>query len=147
MRQLSIAARFNIPSPIIARKGENLPTEVTHCLESDLYAKAGVNIRVSGVPDRVVRIYGGDQNYYKASCNEFIVGVPGFKGLTETSALKALEVLAYGFNDYKARESMCGFVKFAIRPGRGRKPLNGKAMTTSQRVAKHRLANLQKPSL
>lgn len=70
---------------------------------------AGVSSRVSGPDlDRRVHILTGEQHAYPVGCpDEIGVAFPDYQG-TQTDALRILEILAYGFFDYAARETVRG---------------------------------------
>jgi hypothetical protein len=63
-------------------------------------------MRVTGGRRRKVVCVVGSEHLY--SDDTYYVGVGKNWSLSRTSALRVLEVLAYGFHDYVVRECICG---------------------------------------
>ncbi|MGA9855123.1 MAG: hypothetical protein WBR29_07600 [Gammaproteobacteria bacterium] len=100
---------------------------------------AGVAVRISGADlDRRVHVLAGDQHAYPVGMPDTVgVALPGYRG-TRVHALRILEILAYGFFDYAARETLRGRDLFApsARPGR---KASGKALSGAERMRRMRL--------
>jgi hypothetical protein len=100
---------------------------------------AGVSPRVSGPDlDRSVHILSGEQHAYPVSQpDEMGVAFQAYRG-TESDTLRILEILAYGFQDYAAREALRGRGLFVPAAPSGRK-FTGKALTGAERMRRLRL--------
>ncbi|MGH8278376.1 MAG: hypothetical protein ACRETQ_02260 [Gammaproteobacteria bacterium] len=99
---------------------------------------AGVPARVSG-PDldrRVHILAAGPHAYPVGFPDEIGVAFPRYRG-TPHDALRILEILAYGFNDYAAREAVRGQGLFLPNARPGRTP-RGKALTGAERMRRLR---------
>ena len=100
---------------------------------------AGVPPRVSGSDlARRVHILAGEQHAYPVGMpDEIGVAFPNYGG-TQPDALRILEILAYGFLDYAAREALRGRGLFLPLAQPGRKS-TGKALTGAERMRRLRL--------
>jgi len=105
----------------------------------DLCRQAGLMARVSGPAlDREILVLesGEHTRIVHPTATALAVVMPKFDASPE-QALRVLEVLAYGFHDYAARECVCGRGLFRpVRP-RGR-PFTGKALTAAARTRRAR---------
>ena len=88
--------------------------------------------------DRRVHILAGEQHAYPVGMpDEIGVAFPNYGG-TQPDALRILEILAYGFLDYAAREALRGRGLFLPLAQPGRKS-TGKALTGAERMRRLRL--------
>lgn len=113
---LDINARLSIPAPVVLRHTDCLSNIKfgQKKMESQVYCLAEVSKRTSGGKDREIFPYDGIENYMNGNEDVYYIGIPGFVEWNKDTALKVLEVLAYGVNDYHARESLCGRIRFKI---------------------------------
>ncbi|WP_137890336.1 DUF29 family protein [Ramlibacter sp. 2FC] len=115
--QLDIPARFDIPQPTVLRRGQEPEGVLWTGRESEIYDVADVRIALigPGVYDRMVHVLAGETNYKSADELTLYVGIPDFDGkMTHDNAFRVLEALAYGFLDFKTRESISGLYRFAV---------------------------------
>ncbi|MGH8282939.1 MAG: hypothetical protein ACRESE_03745 [Gammaproteobacteria bacterium] len=107
---------------------------------------AGVPARVTGADlERQVHILNGTQHFYPVGQpDEIGVALPQYRG-SRADALRVLEILAYGFVDYAAREAVRGRGLFLPAPRRGRKA-TGKALTGAERMRRLRLKAAPSPT-
>lgn len=122
-----------IAAPRILPDDAAPPPSVARTTVTELCRIAGIPVRVTSSAV-VVHLHAGAEHYRHR--DTAIVGVV-FDGTPE-SALRVLEVLAHGFHDYAARESVCGRGLFAPPVRRGRHPRQGRAMTPAERMRRHR---------
>lgn len=103
-----------------------------------LCALAGVAPGISGADlDRHIHIFGAGPNIRPVGLPDALgIALPDFHGLPG-DALSALEILAYGFLDYAARETVHGRGLFLPVKGRGRKA-GGKALSGAERMRRWR---------
>ncbi len=87
--------------------------------------------------ERRVHILASEPHAYPVGMpDEIGVALPGYRG-TPRDALRILEILAYGFMDYAAREALRGKGLFLPRARPGRKP-GGKALSGAERMRRFR---------
>jgi len=105
---------------------------------------AGVPSRVTGADmDRHVHILTGVQHIRPVGMpDEIGIAFPRYRG-SQPDALRILEILAYGFLDYAAREAVSGRGLFVPTAHRGRKS-TGKALSGTERMRRLRLRNAPK---
>ena len=126
-----------IDSPLHTVEDQLLP-EATPTTLQELCGKAKILCRVSGGAQGEKRIFlhAGMQHLRVETTPWALsyVGVgPGWK--TEwLQALRVLEVLAYAFFDYEARECVSFRGLFEARRPVGRRPLLGRARTAAERM-------------
>ena len=124
---------FQIPAPRVLMANEKAPSVAARTTIDELCKAAGVTMRVTGSKRRDVACAIGNTHAY--TDNVYYVGVGDSWSPSRTSALRVLEVLAYGFHDYVARECVCGRGLFVPPKPMGR-PLNGsRPMTAAERMA------------
>lgn len=114
----------------------NKHTTVTY---QELCAMAGVIPRVSGPAlERNILVSSDGKNARLTRHDDrLFVSLPHTFRRDKKSALRVLEVLAYGFNDYAAREAVCGRGLFIPVAPRGR-PRTGKALTPAEKMRQYR---------
>lgn len=88
-------------------------------------AQAGVRFRVSGGETPRVVLWSNPKHGYTSDDEGnrvYTVSTLGMPQRSQQRALKILEVLAYGFNDYGTRESVCGrgYFIYPVTPEHGR---------------------------
>lgn len=120
-------------SPPRPRKKADLPRVLARVGLAELCAAAGISCRVSGGEQRPIACVVGREHFY--SGRGYFVGVGGEWRATPMAALRLLEVLAYGFHDYAARECVCGRWLFSVPKRRGRPPNGARAQTARERMA------------
>jgi len=105
---------------------------------------AGVPPRVTGADmDRRVHLLSGASHFYPVGMpDEIGVAFPKYRG-SQPDALRILEILAYGFLDYAAREAVQGRGLFVPMAHRGCKA-TGKAFTGAERMRRLRLRRTAK---
>jgi len=112
--------RVFVPTPLPVRS-RNLERITRNAIDETTYKGLcripGLDPRVSGPDlDRRILILGGDECFRVVDDPSIlVVGIPNWSR-TPSDALRALEVLAYGFHDYCARESVCGRGLFRTPP-------------------------------
>lgn len=107
--------------------------------------RAGIRSVVSGVDDLVVSLIAGNIHFRLAD-GSVAIAVPKIKRgqvLSERVARYALEVLAHGFHDYPARESVRRFLRF-IPETRGRER-TGLALNGAERMRRWRRSSRKAP--
>jgi hypothetical protein len=118
------------------------PASIREVTLSDLCEAARIPCRItSDQPKRIVIHAGRD---HLRDPRTYFVGMPGTRAkgaLTRVRALRVLEVLAYGFLDYGARETVCGRGLFvAARPKRRPRTVEWQRRRAATRYADRRLA-------
>lgn len=104
----------------------------------ELCKLAGIKARVTG-PDldrRILVLAEGGHATKLRDKSLLAVSMPSYKG-RPSDALQVLEVLAYGFIDYAAREAVRGQVQWVAPKKRGR-PRSGKALAGAERMRRWR---------
>jgi hypothetical protein len=132
-----LVRNFKIPAPRVLRHDVRPPRALYRTSINELCKKASVAMRVSGSKRRVVVCAVGDTHMY--TDDAYYVGVGDAWAPSRTSALRVLEVLAYGFHDYVARECACGRGLFVPpkpmgRPLKGRRPMTGAERMAAMRA-------------
>jgi len=106
---MSITMRLVEPA-IILTPDRRPPAVVRDVTLSGLCDAAGIDCRVTiGRPPRIVLHRG--QDHRRSVAGIYYVGIGRRRlrsRMTRVQALRILEVLAYGFFDYGARECVCG---------------------------------------
>ncbi len=91
---------------------------------ADICAQAGVRYRVSGGSPPHVILWNRPSGYTTAETGEklYAIDCAGLPQQRPQRALRILEILAYGFQDYFARESVCGrgYFVYPVTPEHGR---------------------------
>jgi hypothetical protein len=128
-----LVCNFKIPAPRVLVTGTRAPRALARTSIDDLCAVAGVAMRVSGGSRRAVVCVPGEKHLYTGST--YYVGVGDAWELSRTSALRVLEVLAYGFHDYVVRECVCGRGLFVPPKPMGRPMRGPRPMTAAERMA------------
>lgn len=101
---------------------------------SDLCLLAGIEVRLSGpFADRDILFVGNEGEDARQAGSPHLVMVAQSLPRTREQALRALARLAYGFNDYGARECVCGRGLFRPSAGPGRRR-GGCALSGAERV-------------
>lgn len=106
----------------------------------ELCSAAGIRPRVSGanlVRTIVVTNWGEGLRLVDAP-DKLVVALPGFKKGDQHSAMTVLEMLAYGFQDYAAREALCGRGFFVPPRKAGRPASGGRSLTGTERSRRSR---------
>ncbi len=112
---------------------------------SDLCLRAGVQVRLSGpFADRDILFVGSKGEDARQAGNPQMIMIAEDVPHTRKQALMVLARLAYGFNDYGARECVCGRGLFQPSPGPGR-PRKGQALSGAERVRRLRARRLHSP--
>lgn len=112
------------------------PPCVARVTVGELCVLAGIPVRVTTGSPGVVLLHSGPEHFRHRGL--LYVGIGGAFSGTPESALRTLEVLAHGFHDYAARESICRRGLFVPPVRRGRQPHRGRAMTAAERMRRHR---------
>ena len=141
----SIRMSIHIPSPVIWTAEEWRNRHVDNSRDAqeekityqDLCRRAGVRCRISGEDLRRTIVLARQGESVRIVGNPDTLRVVANESNAEKQALRALEVLAYGFHDYAAREAVCGRGYFRPLPPPGR-PRSGRALTSAERVRNHR---------
>lgn len=114
-----------------------LPSIIASVTLEELCEASNIELRVTGGERDKIEIIAGTEHYRRPGF--FYVGIRGDEwSLTREKALSVLEVLAYGFHDYAARECVCGRGLYTPKKKRGRPALFGQAMTSRERVRRMR---------
>lgn len=115
------------------------PTPAREVTLRELCEVAGILCRVTIEKPRKILLHLGSDHY--RSPNTYFVSVDDIGGepwedgtMSRVAALRVLEVLAYSFLDYGARESVCGRGLFVGRKPRGRPSQLGRRRTTAERM-------------
>lgn len=122
-----------IPAPRVLSQRDTRPEAVLYTLEA-LCAFARVPLRVTGGPQTDIFVHDGTE--HARAAEGLYVG--GKRPRTRLGALRVLEVLAYGFHDYAARECVCYQGLFSVPRPRGRPSLSGRSMTDAERMRRMR---------
>ena len=128
-----LVCNFKIRAPRVLIAGTRPPQALARTSVGDLCKAANVSMRVSGSQRRKIVCTTGDEHLYTG--DTYYVGVGDTWKLSRTSALRVLEVLAYGFHDYVARECVCGRGLFVPPKPPGRPLAGPRAKTAAERMA------------
>jgi hypothetical protein len=137
--KLPIATNIWLDPPKHALEGQALPRVIQQFTLVELCRAAQIACRVSG----------GAQDEKRVSVCESVrhfqvvaipwslsyVGVSADWKLDRLRALRVLEILAYAFHDYEARECVSFRGLFAAQKPAGRPPVSGRAQTARERMA------------
>lgn len=113
------SADLSIPSPLALRGDARLRALRSRDRRTvaELCAQAGVRYRVSGGRPPLVILWDHPSGRTVTETGETLYAVDcgGLPQQHPQRALRVLEILAYGFQDYFARESVCGRGFFVYR--------------------------------
>jgi hypothetical protein len=137
MKPISTTVWIEPPSHIV--EGQALPRVLHQFTLEELCRAAKIVCRVSGAMQDVKRVIlcAGDRHFHVPSENGLLAYVGGLgRGwkLDRRRALRVLEVLAFGFHDYEARECVCHRGFFVTRKPEGRPALLGRPRTAAERM-------------
>lgn len=127
---------FVRPPRVLAPPAE-APTLLVRTTVRALCEAAGIPCRVTSPHTPEVHLHQGTEHWIAPGVAWVGVGGGAFEP-TPLSALRVLEVLAHGFHDYAARESICGRGLFDAPAKPGRPPRWGRAATPSERMRRYR---------
>lgn len=131
-----------IESPGVLPESAERPVPIATLTVRELCEMARIPCRATSPHTLRVRLHRGaghfrtrDAHYVGMDCRRFT--------RQPLDALRVLEVLAHGFHDYVARESVCGRGLFGVPRRRGRPTIRGQSMTAAERMRRMRshLAN------
>lgn len=126
-----------IPAPAVLPEGAAAPVPVATIRVRDLCELAGIPHRVTSPHTPAVVLHRGPGHF--VGRNRYYVGLDRRTfSRTDVDALRILEILAHGFHDYAARESICGRGLFVIPRRRGRPALRGRRMSPAERMRRMR---------
>lgn len=130
--KISVPAFIEQPASVRSVDASMFDASMTY---GELCAGAGIPARVSGdVLGRVVGITTrGFKSEKSVDGRTMMVSVRRFSPENRRDCLYVLAVLAYGFNDYSARESVCGRGLFSVAPPVGR-PRSKSARSAAERM-------------
>lgn len=124
---------------------DEVPATIWKTTLGELCREAGILKRVTGgtepeivchlSPDHLI-----DEDTYYVS----MVGLG--EGDSRTQALRILEILAYGFCDYAARECVCGKGLFVGTQPKGRPPKSGQPKSAKERMVEMRARRRAHPA-
>jgi hypothetical protein len=120
------AADLAIPSPLpLGGEDRARVLRLRTRTVADICIEAAVRCRVTGGPIPHLVLWDASFHGYtvdKEGMPLYAVSKTGLPQRKQQRALKILEILAYGFNDYIARESVCGrgFFVYPVTPESGR---------------------------
>lgn len=112
------------------------PVPIREVTLRELCEAARIPCRVTAEGSRRILLHGG-LDHHRSPNAYFVGGVRGVHGsgaMGRVAALRALEVLAYSFMDYGARESVCGRGLFVAREPPGRRSRLGRPRTAAERM-------------
>lgn len=131
-----------IPPPVTLNKAAwdalvRQPSETVLAYQ-DICDVAGIPSRVSSsdLERRIHVVAEGRHARLSADSTRLAVQLNDFRP-EPRSALRVLEILAYGFNDYAAREAVCGRGLFMPTAPRGRRR-SGTALTSAEKMWRYR---------
>ncbi len=122
MKPIPLTVFIRAPFPLYADSPR--PAEMARVTLEDLCTVARIAMRVTGGPREAIVLHAGKDHYREPGY--YYVGVGKPWRATRVQALRALEVLAYGFHDYAARECVCHRGLFVATASGGRFPSEGK---------------------
>jgi hypothetical protein len=124
--RFSLPADLDIasPQPLCGAERER----ALRCRRTDvesLCRRAGIRYRVTGGRQPLVAFWNGPTHGYTVTPDSrrlYVIGRASLPRDDQERALRALEILAYGFHDYAARESVCGkdYFIYPVTPEHGR---------------------------
>lgn len=120
------AADLAIPSPLpLGGEDRAKALRLRTRTVADVCREAAVRCRVTGGPTPHLVLWDAPLHGYtvdKEGMPLYAVSKTGLPQRKQQRALKILEILAYGFQDYIARESVCGrgFFIYPVTPESGR---------------------------
>lgn len=128
-----------IDSPRHTVEGQVLPRVIQRLTLSELCQVAQIRCRMSGGAQDENRIFVCESEHHFQVANvpwslSYVGVLVGWK-LDQLQALRVLEVLAYGFHDYEARECVSFRGLFAAKRPVGRPAVLGHAQTARERMA------------
>jgi hypothetical protein len=130
---------ITICPPRALARSEGHPSELSQTSLEELCCVATIPLQVTGgVYDQLILVR-SDDHFLRPGI--YLIGVGKNRvdwKPTPEDALRVLEILAYGFLDYGARECVCGRGYFVAKRGRGRPPKGGRAMTAVERNRQYR---------
>lgn len=120
------AADLSIPAPLPLRGEERVQAlRLRKRNIRDMCEDACIRCRVTGGITPLVVLW--NQEFHGYTVNEhgipiYVVAKGGLPQRKQQRALRIMEILAYGFNDYIARESVCerGYFIYPVTPDSGR---------------------------
>ena len=125
--------QLSTPLHLPGNEAEKLMSAGKKTTLDELCGAISIAPRVTGGMARKVYLIEGDKHFRSPGC--YFVGV---SGIPESDlALRVMEVLAYSFNDYAARETMRGRKLFNFRPAPGR-PRSGSALSAAEKMRRYR---------
>ena len=127
-----------IPVPVVLPEGAEPPTPLARVTLRELCALAGIPVRATSAHTPRIFLHRHGTSYRSEGAYHVGLGRPRFSGRRD--ALRVLEILAHGFHDYAARETVCGRGLFVPPRLRGRPPLHGRPMTAAERMRRMRAA-------
>lgn len=107
-----------VDAPLPLASDQEKPTIVQTITLKNLCKTAGIPCTVTqGAPPKILLCRG---SVHRSAPGHRYVGLdavsPRFRKMTRTAALRVLEILAFGFFDYGARECVCGRRLFVAAP-------------------------------
>lgn len=135
MRPLPLDPSILAPRNVRDGKGLSVLARTTI---PELCAAAKIPLRVTSTRWNQVVLHTGTQHLRAPLSSTSFVGVGEGKASPHVRALRVLEVLAYGFHDYAARECVCGQGFFVAPKRRGRPAIGRRAMEPKERMRKMR---------
>ena len=125
-----------VPSPRVLVPPLEAPEVLARATVRGLCATAGIPCRVTSPHTPEVLLHSGADHFVGPGVAW--VGVGGQWEPSPLAAIRVLEVLAHGFHDYAARESICRRGLFVAPARKGRPPRWGRPATPSERMRRHR---------
>lgn len=110
------------------------PAAVRAATLDELCRAAGIPCRVTIGEPTVIELHVGNDHYRYPGAYLVGIGARLGKKIDRITALRILEILAYGFFDYGARECICGRGLFVAVLPVGRPPRLGRAASAAERM-------------
>lgn len=126
-----------IPSPEVLSDSGPRPVTVASLTIKQICKLARIPMRATSPHTPAVRLHPGSRHFRAPDAYYVGIGRPRFSRRPQDS-LRVLEVLAHGFHDYVARETICGRALFVPPRRRGRPALLGRRMSAAERMRRMR---------
>lgn len=126
-----------IQPPLVLTERAERPAAIAKLSVGELCQIARIALRVTSPHTPAVVLHRGARHFRDATTYYVGIDRPRFSRRVD-EAMRVLEILAHGFHDYAARESICGRGLFTAPPVRGRPTIYGRPMSARERMRRMR---------